>query len=206
MSRTTIGMICVSLCLTAALVVMSQPRFSQAESSPVDGGPTYSPPTGGYGDFDADGDVDGDDVLYFESCATGPGVPQNAPNCVNADLDGDADVDQSDFGLIQRCHSGAGNPADPNCACSSGETSCSGTCTNPQSDNANCGVCGNVCPEGTTCLNGSCEACPAGTMLCGGACIDVMRDAFNCGSCGYQCNQDQYCAAGQCSSYCYNCQ
>ena len=67
------------------------------------------------GDFDGDGDVDGDDVAYFKSCATGPGVAQNAPSCVNADLDGDADVDQSDFGLIQRCYSGDGNSADPNC-------------------------------------------------------------------------------------------
>ncbi len=67
------------------------------------------------GDFDHDGDVDNDDVLHFESCATGPGAPQNAPNCLNADLDGDADVDQSDFGLMQRCHSGDGNSADPNC-------------------------------------------------------------------------------------------
>ncbi len=67
-------------------------------------------------DFDCDGDVDGDDYLFFESCATGPGLSQNGPACLVADFDADDDVDQEDFGVFQHCHRGAGVPSDPNCA------------------------------------------------------------------------------------------
>jgi len=67
-------------------------------------------------DFDRDGDVDADDFSHFESCATGPAIPQTDPVCTNADLDGDSDVDQSDFGTVQCCFSGVDIPADPNCA------------------------------------------------------------------------------------------
>jgi len=83
-------------------------------------------------DFDADGDVDSDDLLVLEACATGPAVPYNPtalpepePGCtltpdgsdhIGADFDRDRDVDQSDFGVFQRCYSGEGNPADLNCA------------------------------------------------------------------------------------------
>ena len=65
-------------------------------------------------DFDADGDVDGDDLTVFTSCHSGPMVAF-AGDCGKADFDGDCDVDQSDFGLFQRCWSGKGKPADPNC-------------------------------------------------------------------------------------------
>jgi len=91
----------------------------------------YAPVSPG-SDFDADGDVDADDLGIFESCATGPAVPYNpaalpesAPGCtltpdgtghVAADFDDDGDVDQADFGIFQRCYSGEGNPADADCA------------------------------------------------------------------------------------------
>jgi hypothetical protein len=59
--------------------------------------------------------VDASDLQHLQGCTTGPNVPQNAPNCVDADLDGDGDVDQSDFGILQRCFSGDGTPP-PGCA------------------------------------------------------------------------------------------
>jgi len=65
-------------------------------------------------DFDADGDVDGDDLDLFETCASGPGIAP-ASGCEGRDLDGDGDVDQSDFGLMQRCLSGSGVLADMDC-------------------------------------------------------------------------------------------
>ena len=68
------------------------------------------------GDLDADGDVDADDLSVLQGCLTGPGVPLDDPQCLNADLDYDNDVDQSDFGVLQRCLSEEGNPADPGCA------------------------------------------------------------------------------------------
>ena len=64
---------------------------------------------------DTDGDVDGDDYAFFESCASGPAVPLTG-DCSACDFDGDADVDHEDFGVFQRCYSGENNPADPNCA------------------------------------------------------------------------------------------
>lgn len=65
-------------------------------------------------DFDRDGDVDADDLMIFEACASGPTVPYTG-DCGKADFDADTDVDQDDFAVFQRCYSGADNPADPNC-------------------------------------------------------------------------------------------
>ncbi|MBP7934137.1 MAG: hypothetical protein KA354_05755 [Phycisphaerae bacterium] len=73
-------------------------------------------------DFDADWDVDGDDLSHLQSCASGPAVPFSAGDCAHADLDGDGDVDQSDFGIFQRCYRGANQPADPQCCGSAGPT------------------------------------------------------------------------------------
>jgi hypothetical protein len=66
-------------------------------------------------DFDQDGDVDGDDTDHFETCASGPAVPQTDPNCLGADFDGDTDVDHEDFAVLQRCLSGPDGLADPDC-------------------------------------------------------------------------------------------
>lgn len=66
-------------------------------------------------DFDADFDVDGDDLAAFQACSSGPTIPAK-PECAAKDLDTDGDVDQSDFGRFQRCYSAASTPADPNCA------------------------------------------------------------------------------------------
>jgi hypothetical protein len=68
------------------------------------------------GDFNADSHIDQDDLDHFETCATGPAVPQEDPACQDADLDEDSDVDQSDFGLFQRCLSGPDDHPDPRCA------------------------------------------------------------------------------------------
>lgn len=66
-------------------------------------------------DFDHDGDVDAEDLEHFESCASGPAIPQTNPACSDARLDLDDDVDQSDFGLFQRCYSGEDVPGDAAC-------------------------------------------------------------------------------------------
>ncbi|NLX12683.1 MAG: hypothetical protein GXY44_03385 [Phycisphaerales bacterium] len=68
-------------------------------------------------DFDHDGDVDSDDFVIFQSCATGPAIAHNgSETCQQADLDNDGDVDQDDFAIFQRCFSGKDNPANPDCA------------------------------------------------------------------------------------------
>jgi len=67
-------------------------------------------------DFDRDGDVDLDDLLQFESCATGPALGPPVSGCENADFDRDGDVDQCDFGVFQTCISGPDVEADPTCS------------------------------------------------------------------------------------------
>jgi len=67
-------------------------------------------------DFDEDNDVDADDFSHFQSCGTGPQVPQTDPACDNTDLDNDGDTDQEDFAVFQNCYSGQDLPPDPNCA------------------------------------------------------------------------------------------
>ena len=65
-------------------------------------------------DFNRDGDVDADDLILFDTCASAPGVPVS-PDCTTYDLDPDNDVDQLDFSLFQRCFSGKNRPANPSC-------------------------------------------------------------------------------------------
>ncbi|GMU21988.1 MAG: hypothetical protein AMXMBFR13_20760 [Phycisphaerae bacterium] len=66
-------------------------------------------------DFDTDGDVDGQDLLAFDACASGPAMAVRA-GCEGKDLDHDGDVDQEDFGVFQRCYAGTDNPGDADCA------------------------------------------------------------------------------------------
>lgn len=89
--------------------------------------------------------------------------------------------------------------------CDAGFADCDGNpangCeTNLNSDASNCGACGNTCPPGYQCNNGSCT-CPPGTVDCGGQCVDISTDASNCGACGNICsfpNAQGICNAGAC--------
>lgn len=67
------------------------------------------------GDFDGDGDLDGEDLATLESCASGPTIPY-AGDCGLADLDHDNDVDHSDVGIFQACFAGEDVLVDPDCA------------------------------------------------------------------------------------------
>ncbi|GMV96436.1 MAG: hypothetical protein AMXMBFR83_08020 [Phycisphaerae bacterium] len=66
-------------------------------------------------DFDADNDVDADDLAMFAACAAGADVPRG-PDCALMDLDGDGDVDQRDYAAFQRCYGGADRPPPSGCA------------------------------------------------------------------------------------------
>jgi hypothetical protein len=69
-------------------------------------------------------------------------------------------------------------------------------CADLTTDSSNCGTCGNACPNGLSCANGSC--CPAGQALCGSTCLDDTADP-NCGGCGVNCSQGgATCQAGAC--------
>jgi hypothetical protein len=100
-------------------------------------------------------------------------------------------------GTGQVCVVGAcvacGQPGSDGKSCSSGGGSCcGGKCVDSSTDGANCGGCGTVCANGSTCAGGSCTCgasiatCVAGTAKCsacgatrmcqGGACACVTRD------------------------------
>ena len=53
-----------------------------------------------------------------------------------------------------------------------------------QTDEANCGTCGNVCAAGETC--------------CSGVCRNTNTSASNCGSCGNACPAGYICEEGVC--------
>ena len=67
-------------------------------------------------DVDHDGDIDLEDMHYFQRCFTGSGSSQTDPTCVGALLDADSDVDQVDYQMFQGCMSGPYTRGDPACA------------------------------------------------------------------------------------------
>ncbi len=81
-----------------------------------------------------------------------------------------------------------------------------------RTDNANCGVCGNVCTGGRVCQSSLCT-CPAGRVPCQGVCVDTTSDSSNCGACGTVCNlqnatptcQNSACRVASCATNFANC-
>lgn len=73
-------------------------------------------------------------------------------------------------------------------------------CANTQSDDANCGSCGNACGGGQLCSGGFCS-CAQGLSTCGNACVDLKTDVNDCGTCGTVCSgATPNCINGFCSS------
>lgn len=102
----------------------------------------------------------------------------------------------------------AGQCFTPPQQCISGRAHCSGNLADycevdTNTDDANCGNCGNACSNAQTCLAGTCTAtCPAGQSLCSGGCVDLQNDSQSCGTCGTVCSGGSTCVAGQCA--CHN--
>ena len=106
----------------------------------------------------------------------------------------------------QRCKDGE-VCSDGTCvmSCVEGQVICSGKCIDTQTDNLNCGRCGNKCSIGSSCFNSNC-ACPDGQIVCEGKCIDPKTNENYCGasgSCtegniGKRCEVGQACVDGFC--------
>lgn len=80
---------------------------------------------------------------------------------------------------------------------------CGNQCVDYLNDPLNCGACGNVCGEGTCCVNGNCASlCEEGWVWCDGECIDPRNDNANCGACGNACGDGTCCDGGECVSLC----
>ena len=98
--------------------------------------------------------------------------------------------------------------------CMTGQTVCSNACVNTQTDNANCGACGNSCIAGQMCALGRCAVtCGATLATCtppdagvdGGSaayCADLANDRFNCGACGLACPPGNICVNRMCQVSC----
>jgi hypothetical protein len=90
-------------------------------------------------------------------------------------------------------------------ACDADQTCCNGTCVNVDSDNTNCGACGNACSAPQVCSAGTCHCsggpgCMAGETCCPGiGCVDLATDRNHCGACNKTCNPGEDCAANACN-------
>lgn len=86
------------------------------------------------------------------------------------------------------------------CACPAGQTDCSGTCADLQTDEGHCGSCSIACSGGQTCVAGTCyPSCSTNHdcgfhMLCeGGGCKGHCADNTGCGD-------DQLCVSSTCQT------
>jgi hypothetical protein len=85
--------------------------------------------------------------------------------------------------------------------CLGGSTKCGDTCVSLETDQLNCGTCGNACAAGLACAAGSCvasETCLGTSTKCGDTCVSLETDQLNCGACGNACDPGLACAAGSC--------
>ena len=71
--------------------------------------------------------------------------------------------------------------------CASGTTECNGACTSTQSDDNNCGACGNVCAHSQVCESGVCGCATGVSLQRRVQAVCLQTDEDNCGSCGNVC-------------------
>jgi hypothetical protein len=83
----------------------------------------------------------------------------------------------------------------PTIMCGAGRELCGFSCVDASTDRRNCGRCGVVCPQGTTCAAGVCgTTCAAPMVTCGTACVDPTSTS-HCGRCDNACDANATCQA-----------
>jgi len=167
-----------------------------------------------------------------DDCRNGECVPNNCGNgtaagsedCDTSDLDG---ADCQDFGFATAaglactndCKYDVSGCGGGSIVCAANELLCGSTCTNPTTDDDNCGACGRVCTvagidttaggagqgnvTGAACgANGCVPTCAAGFEDCDGnpfnGCEADLSATATCGSCTNSCGGSDDCRNGQC--------
>lgn len=84
--------------------------------------------------------------------------------------------------------------------CTQGQLSCGGQCIDPYSHTQHCGGCGQACPSGVPCVNGTCGngGCAEPFQTCGTSCVDIGISVDHCGRCGQRCLAGEFCIRGFC--------
>jgi len=101
----------------------------------------------------------------------------------------------------ENCKQGICSPNQSSCP--DEHTLCDTTCVRLQSDDDNCGSCGNQCKTGKSCRKGTCQdACDPSQTLCGNDCVDALSDDKHCGKCDNKCPSGKTCQAGECKEPC----
>lgn len=93
-------------------------------------------------------------------------------------------------------------------SCKKGRTCCQRQCVDLETDDVNCGKCGNPCTPGSLCSNGRCtkpltqgcgvDATGFARAFCDGQCVAIGSDVKNCGECGKACAANEICCLGTC--------
>lgn len=87
--------------------------------------------------------------------------------------------------------------------CLATEDLCDDVCVNLDTDDDNCGACGEECDADEVCEDGACELdCASGEEECSGECVDLDTDEENCGDCGDDCAAGEACDDGICVLQC----
>lgn len=78
---------------------------------------------------------------------------------------------------------------------------CEGIVVDLDTNEANCGACGNQCPSGSLCTLGRCDSCegPAPRICCGGENVNPSTDVRHCGGCDHACADGETCLGGICA-------
>ncbi len=148
-------------------------------------------------------DIENGFTCLLGECRCPDGYKECGGECVLFDDDRHCGACGAACAIGGYCESAGGDPA---CVCGTGKTVCDaagsdpGFCVDLDTDEHNCGSCGNRCGADLECQNGVCE-CAAGLTVCGSGasaeCVNTSIDTENCGACGRDCGLGT-CVSGAC--------